>query len=283
MGIATLQWEEIWSKGTISVTRADGTLLGEVPFLALTQLRLNLLKNEASPDRCPTFTPDKTPKPDEGDVTAPPPTAIPAYDSFDNNCVDGKLWNQFADGSPHQDLLFLPSPDGACWNLEEWGLTEQEGRLDFTFTNTATDDVMSYYLVEILEQPRVTAVEIELTIDSVGNQGDGVGLFTRLNDDERTWVYYRLWFGGKPQIDQGDVIYEAGGKWVEGQSVISLPAMVTLKLVWNGHEMKFYLDDEPILEPVLFPGFSDTFGIYWVTQPDSFLQGHIDEVRVSQE
>lgn len=40
----SLQWEEIWSTGRISVIRPDGTLVGETPFFALTTMRLTQMR-----------------------------------------------------------------------------------------------------------------------------------------------------------------------------------------------------------------------------------------------
>jgi len=47
--------------------------------------------------------------------------------------------------------------------------------------------------------------------------------------------------------------------------------------------MHFYANGNPTLPSVPFSGFSDTFGVYWLTGLDSSLQCHTDEFRVAWE
>ena len=242
---------------------------------------------------CPTSTISPTPTPAIPTTTSIPPTATPIpptatptlsptpiYDTFDDGCINGDLWHMFVDNQP--TLTFLPTPVSQCWELAERGFTEHNGYLDLDHTNIATDEVRSFYLVEQPGRP-FRAVELDLTVRSMSGQWGGVGLFTRLNDADRTWAYYWLRFGGDLHVDQGRVVYEAGGERAEGEPILSLPASVTLEFRWDGRKMYFYADGNPMLQPVPFSDFSDTFGIYWVTGPNSSLTCHVDELRVSWE
>jgi hypothetical protein len=239
---------------------------------------------------CETPTPPPVLTPPTGEPTATPtatvmPTDTPTprsrfYDAFDDGCINRDLWHTFVDNQP--TLTFLPTPVSQCWELADRGFTEHNDRIDFDHTNAATDDVRSFYLVE---QPgrTFTVVELDLTVESMSGQWGGAGLFTRLNDADKTWAYYWLRFGGDLQSDQGRVVYEAGGEPVEGEPIFSLPATVTLELRWDGQAMHFYVNGNSTLQSVPFPDFSDTFGIYWVTGPGSSLKCHVDEFRVSWE
>jgi hypothetical protein len=76
----TLQWEELWSKGVVTIEHGDGTKVGEVPFAALTALRLTQLKVEtlacAPVPGLPTDTP--VPEPTSTATSAPTPLPPPA-------------------------------------------------------------------------------------------------------------------------------------------------------------------------------------------------------------
>jgi len=148
--------------------------------------------------------------------TEPPPprSGLQVYDTFDDACISKNTWGMFVDSQATP--IFLPTPVGQCWELEQ-GLSKSSGRLTFDYT-TAADEARSFYLVEVSEQT-VTAVALDLTVESTSGQWAGVGLFTRLNDADRSWVYYFLRLGGDLPIGQGRVITrtQAGNKPKERQ------------------------------------------------------------------
>ena len=73
----TLQWEEIWQAGTVSIRRVDGSTIGDVPFRVLSTMRLTQKRIETEPcNSFPTDTPPPTPPPKP--IIAPSPTGTPA-------------------------------------------------------------------------------------------------------------------------------------------------------------------------------------------------------------
>jgi hypothetical protein len=73
--VIRLQWEQIWTQGTIHIERADGTQVGEVPFSVLDSVRLIQLSEEALPCpgtlTAPTDTPSPAPLPTPTDTASP--------------------------------------------------------------------------------------------------------------------------------------------------------------------------------------------------------------------
>lgn len=58
ISVVTLQWEEMWDIGTVSIYRKDGTVIGKVPYRILTTLNLTQLGIKEFP--CGTSLPDST-------------------------------------------------------------------------------------------------------------------------------------------------------------------------------------------------------------------------------
>lgn len=265
---------------------------------------IGILPDILEPEISPTFTPTEaitaqvtstvpeisptpesnvpvaTPKPTmtlQPTSSLPPRNELQVYDTFDDPCISRDKWGIFVNSQANP--MFLPTPSGPCWELAP-GFSVGDGQLTFGLT-TATDQNQSFSLVKVSE-PTIAAVAMDLAIDSAGGQWVGVGLFTRLNDADRSWLYYYMGFGGDLSLGQGRVVFEdSGGQKTESETIYSLPALATLELRWDGKEMQFYLNGNPALPSVPFSGFSDTFGIYWHTGADSSLQASIDEFRVA--
>jgi hypothetical protein len=211
--------------------------------------------------------------------TKPPPLAgeLQVYDPFEGECLRKQAWGMFVDSLATP--MFLPTPPDECWELAQ-GFSSGGGRLTFDGA-AAAERARSFSLVQATEQT-VSAAALDLTVQATHGRWGGVGLFTRLNDADRSWVYYFLQFGGDLPIGRGRVIYEdASGQQTQGEALFSLPLTTTLELRWDGQAMHFYADGQPALPPVPFAGFSDTFGIYWLIGPDSALQCHADEFRLA--
>lgn len=278
-----------------AVIGAIGTIVA-----ALIGILPDILKPETSPAFTPTETiaawvtstvleispttesnvPVATPKPTmtlQPTSTLLPSNDLQMYDTFDDPCISRSKWGMFVDSRAKP--MFLPTPSGQCWELVP-GFSTGNGQLTFSFT-TATDQTQSFSLVKVSEQT-IVAIAMDLAIESAGGQSVGVGLFTRLNDADRSWIYYYLHFGGDLSIGQGRVVFEdSSGQKTEGETIFSLPARARLELRWDGKEMQFYLNGNPALPSVPFSGFSDTFGIYWHAEADSSLQGSIDQFLVA--
>jgi len=75
--IVTLQWEEVWTKGTIHVQGSNDVEMNAIPFLALTSLRLNQLgsRQEPCPPKPRTWTPTTISR---GEEDVPTYTPFPA-------------------------------------------------------------------------------------------------------------------------------------------------------------------------------------------------------------
>lgn len=71
----TLQWEEIWQAGTVSIQRADGSKIGDVPFRVLNTMRLTQKKIET--EQCATDTPTRTGTPIPTSTPSPTWTLTP--------------------------------------------------------------------------------------------------------------------------------------------------------------------------------------------------------------
>lgn len=59
--IVTLQWEEMWDTGTVSIERKNGESIGNVPFRVLTTLRLTQKEIVETPCNSPNLLPTPTP------------------------------------------------------------------------------------------------------------------------------------------------------------------------------------------------------------------------------
>jgi hypothetical protein len=72
---ATLQWEEIWQTGRVSINQGEGNSIGDVPFRVLTTVRLSQIGIEDIP--CGTL-PAGTDEPGEITSSEPEPATEPA-------------------------------------------------------------------------------------------------------------------------------------------------------------------------------------------------------------
>ena len=69
----------------------------------------------------------------------------------------------------------------------------------------------------------------------------------------------------------------------KGETDFALPVTVTLGIQWDGQEMHFYANGTEAMDAVPFSGFTDTFGLYWVTTESSSIVCSAEEFRVAWE
>ncbi len=150
----TLQWEQVWSKGTISVERPDGTLVGDVPFLMLATLRLAQLGAETKSCILPT-----PPPPDGTSATVPSTPSWSVIYDFSAPSLDPNLWD-------------LTSPGLAFAELTS------DGRLHIVAENHS-GQWQEWAIVLKLAEPYVKAsADIELVRAEGGPAGLGISGFT---------------------------------------------------------------------------------------------------------
>jgi hypothetical protein len=159
--ITKLQWEGIWSKGTVSIERADGTPVGKAPFLALTTLRLTQLSSDVV-----TCTPEPA-------VTPVLPTSATPPTPKDTPQPNG--WSVVYDFSES-------SLDPGYWDLDSpaypFVKVTRDGRL-YVFAENTTDQWMEWGLFFRATEPFVRAeAEIDLVRAEGGPAGFGISGFT---------------------------------------------------------------------------------------------------------
>ncbi len=246
--------QEVWQKGIARAGLKAATY--EIPFSYRSDFALELVESKELP--CPTPA-----------VVLP---KVTAYDSFDNSCISTSLWQSGVDSL--KDPIFLPKPAGNCWVFDPGFLEETS----LTLEHRTKKDFQSFYLVAYSPKP-VSTVELDFSVDAVDGGWAEVGIFTRLNNTDRTWAYYYLHFGEGINSGYGQANYQDGTNALKDIDLVPINMPVTLTLYWDGSHLNFLANGSKRLQPIPFSGLSDTFGIYWVTSPNTYIRAHVTQIR----
>lgn len=155
-GATKLQWEEVWTKGTIDIKRGDHSTVGSVPFSVLTNIRLTQISSQSTPcaqaataaattaPAVPTL--QATAQPAAPTVVADQPTAAPAGDS--SRLIEVNQ-TQLSDA---QDFILIVRsveilPDATMrWNVTFWNkrATDTAIALDYAASYVADENGNRY-------------------------------------------------------------------------------------------------------------------------------------------
>jgi len=93
--ITTLQWKEVWTKGTVAVIRPDGSYLGALPFAALNSLTLEQLGSQTLDcETGETVIPESTPRIEVTTEIQPTPdcwTTVWSFNPSDQSSIGTSL------------------------------------------------------------------------------------------------------------------------------------------------------------------------------------------------
>ena len=292
---AKLQWEEVWSKGTISIERADGTQVGEVPFAALTTLHLTQLGIEVWP--C-TLTPEPTSTPASQVPTA---TLTPTDTSKPIEPEPPTPTNTPEDVQEPATVCNTPlvilddfsrsSPDAAVWMTGDTASGSYEvsdGKLVFTAENTTDEWQVRALALQLRQDYR--AVEATFTLRDVANGKGSIGFGGVFGDEAYDYRFlYRLWTDAAAPETESLIGWEV----TEGSQIVvsknsalhfpEFPTTHTLRVAVEQDSLTFCVDGR--LEDVItVPQTSAKYG-RWIQleyhlESGASLKAIVDDVQI---
>lgn len=223
------------------------------------------------PGTGPTITPTIKP------TTPLNPARSVVYDAFDSGCVGKSRWGIYFEKKNAE--VFLPTPSAECWTLDG-SFTVSQNELRFHPTSPGSQG-NSYLIANALPAADFTYLETAISVKRASGATSGVGLFTRMNDADRSWAYYYLEFGNQLESSKSRVVYSSpDGKKTYGETILTAPYEARLGIWWDGAAMHFFLNGVETLPAVPYSGIADTIGLYWIVGANSTLDVGVSEVRV---